>query len=89
MGTKLKTSGSFKKGQGGRPKGARNKVTKIYLDALAATDVDGVLEVVEKLKVSRPDAYLKLLGALVPKDLDINHSGSLSVSVIDYQDDTE
>ena len=82
----------FKKGHPGgpgRPKGARNKVTDIYLDALASTTTDDVLQVVEKLKVSRPDAYLKLLSALVPRDLDINHSGNLSVSVIDYKDDSD
>ena len=84
-------STSFKKGgtSTGRPKGARNKVTKIYLDALACTTKAEVLQVVDKLKDKHPDAYLKHLGALVPKDLDINHSGNINVSVIDYQDDPE
>ena len=79
----------FKKGNKsqGRKKGSRNKVTNIYLDALSKTTVDDVLQVVEKLRDTRPDAYLKLLGALVPKDLDINHSGNINVSIVDYKDE--
>ena len=80
----------FKKGSAGgpgRPKGARNKVTDIYLGALSKTTVDDVLQVVEKLKDTRPDAYLKLLGALVPKDMDVNLSGNINVSIVDYKDE--
>ncbi len=71
----------------GRVKGSRNKLTKAYLDALAADFKDNGVQVIEKVRDKRPDAYLKAVGLLVPKDLDINHSGSLSVSVVDYQDD--
>ena len=80
---------SFKKGEGGRPKGARNKVTKIYLDALACTTKAEVLQVVDKLKEKHPDAYLKHLGALVPKDLDVNLTGNINISVIDYAEGDE
>ena len=70
----------------GRPKGARNKITKLYLDSLLkAYDPD----VIESIKEKRPDVYLKLYSQLVPKDLDVNHSGNISISVIDYADDPE
>lgn len=77
----------FKKGhkkQGGRGKGVRNKITKVYLDSLLkAYDPD----VIEKIKKTKPDAYLKHYSQLVPKDLDVNLSGNISISVVDYQDD--
>ena len=70
----------------GRVKGSRNKITKKYLDSLLkAYDPD----VIDKIKEKRPDVYIKLYSQLVPKDLDVNHSGNISISVIDYQDDPE
>ena len=76
----------FKKGEGGRKKGSRNKITKKYLDALAkAFDPN----VIEKIKKTKPDVYIKLYSQLVPKDLDINHSGNISVTVVDYSEDDE
>ena len=77
----------FKPGQGGRPKGARNKLTKAYLDALAADFKVNGQQVIEKVRDKRPDAYLKAVGLLVPKDLDVNVSGHINISVVDYQDD--
>ena len=79
----------FKKGHSGRPKGARNKVTKLYLDAVAESFAKNGPEVLEIIKEKRPDVYMKLVAALVPKDLDVNHSGDLNVYVVAYQDDDE
>ena len=78
----------FKSGPGnpgaGRPKGARNKITKKYLASLLkAYDP----EVIEKVKEKHPEAYLKFYAALVPKDVDVDVSGAISISVVDYQDD--
>ena len=74
----------FKKGEGGRKQGSRNKITKKYLDTLVtAWDPD----VIEELKEKRPDVYIKLYSQLVPKDLDVKHSGSVNVTVVDYSED--
>ncbi len=73
----------------GRPKGARNKVTQAYLEAVAKSFAKNGPEVLEIIKEKRPDVYMKLVAALVPKDLDVNHSGDLNVYVVAYQDDDE
>ncbi|KKK87150.1 hypothetical protein LCGC14_2756100, partial [marine sediment metagenome] len=46
-------------------------------------------EVIEKIKKSKPEAYLKFYAQLVPRDLDINHSGNINISVIDYAEGDE
>ena len=71
----------------GRPKGARNKVTKAYLDAVAKSFAKNGPEVLEIIKEKRPDVYMKLVAALVPKDLDVKYSGDVSVRVVQYSED--
>jgi len=73
----------------GRPKGARNKITKAYLDAVAKSFAKNGPEVLEIIKEKRPDVYMKLVAALVPKDLDVKHSGDLAIQVVNYTDDDE
>ncbi len=84
--TRFKTGNKAAKG---RVKGSRNKLTKAYLDALAEDFKDNGKQVIEKVRDKRPDAYLKAVGLLVPKDLDINHSGNINISVIDYAEGDE
>ena len=74
----------FKKGEGGRKKGSRNRITKKYLDTL---DIAFDPDVIERLKKDRPDVYIKLYSQIVPKDLDVKHSGSVNVTVVDYSED--
>ena len=83
------TDTQFKKGNKagkGRKKGSRNKITKKYFDTL---DIAWDPDVIEEIKKDRPDVYIKLYSQLVPKDLDINHSGNISISVVDYSEDDE
>ena len=78
----------FKKGQkktGGRGKGVRGKITKKYLEFLLQS-LDGP-EDIEKIKKDKPEVWVKLLAMLVPKDLDINHTGNVSIRVVDYAED--
>ena len=82
----------FVKGQSGnkkgRPKGSKNKVSKKVLNAIyrALDDADDSLN---QLKDKDLAAFWRIAAAQVPKDLDVNHSGNINISVIDYQDDTE
>ena len=73
----------------GRPKGSKNKITKAYLDTIVEAFDECGKEVVDRLIEKRPDVFIKLVADLVPKNMDINHSGNLNVSVIAYEDDTE
>lgn len=89
MGNKDTRFKSGNSGGPGRPKGARNKITKAYLDAVAKSFAKNGPEVLEIIKEKRPDVYMKLVAALVPKDLDVKHSGDINVQIVQYSDDTE
>ena len=82
----------FKKGHKrskGRPKGSRDKLTTAYLKLLAVAEAEHGKQAIDKVALTKPDVLLKLLGALVPKDLDVKHSGDVTVQVVDYQDEDD
>ena len=76
----------FKKGikPKGRPKGARNKLTTAYIKLLRDT-FDGRGQ--QALDNVKDDMFLKLVGQLIPKDVDVKHSGDVTINIVDYQDD--
>ncbi len=81
----------FKKGNGGgpgRPKGSKNKVSKRVLDAIykSLEDADESLNL---LKSEDRAAYWRIAAAQIAKDLDINYSGDISVTIVDYSEDDE
>jgi hypothetical protein len=73
--TDQKQDARFKPGQSdnpaGRPKGSRNKVSEKLLEALATDFDDHGKEVIEKVRADRPADYLKIVGSLVPKQMEI------------------
>lgn len=80
----------FKAGQSGgpgRPKGSKNKVTEEFLRVLAADFKKHGKSVIERVREESPDVYLRLVAQLVPKDLDVKHSGDVNVQVVNYEDD--
>ena len=79
----------FKKGEGGRMKGARNKFSQAFIKDVADSWAEHGSQTLELLRNGKPDAYVKTAAALIPKDLDINHSGNLQISVVDYTDDAD
>ena len=79
----------FKKGQSGRPKGAKNKLAKAYLKALWADFDEHKKEVLKKLREDDLPVYARLIGALVPKDLDVKHSGDVTINLVEYKDESE
>ena len=70
---------------GGKVKGTRNKITKKYLEFLLST-LNGP-EDIEKIKESKPEVWVKLLAMLVPRDLDVKHSGDITVQVVSYEEE--
>ena len=81
----------FKKGNGGgpgRPKGSKNKVSKRVLNAIykSLEDADESLNL---LKSEDLAAYWRIAAAQIAKDLDINYSGDISVTIVDYSEDDE
>ena len=81
----------FKKGNkcGGRKKGSKNKISKVALNAIYRDLQDNAGDSIELLRNTDLSTYWRVIVGLIPKDLDINHSGNLNVTVVDYQDDTE
>ncbi len=80
----------FKKGHKspGRPKGSKNKVSKRVLDAIykSLEDADTSLNLLKKADLA---AYWRIAAAQIAKDLDINYSGDISVTIVDYSEDDE
>ena len=54
----------------GRPKGSRNKLSEVFLQALAEDfDANGK-EVIERVRTERPHDYLKVCASVMPKRLE-------------------
>ena len=79
----------FKKGHSGRPKGAKNKLAKTYLKDLYAIYLEGGTEALKQVMKERPEGFLGLVARLLPKDLDVKHSGDVSIRVVDYADEQD
>jgi hypothetical protein len=61
----------FKKGNPGgpgRPKGSKHSLSEDYLKAMAADFAVHGEEVIEQVRIKKPDVYLKCIAMLVPKD---------------------
>ena len=74
----------FKAGQSGgpgRPKGSKNKVTEEFLRVLAADFKKHGKSVIERVRKESPEVYIRLAAQLVPKDIDVRHSGDVTVQV--------
>lgn len=67
----------FKKGEGGRPKGARNKLGEEFLDAIYADFRQHGKAAIEQVRQEKPDAYLKVVASLVPRQIDLAASRPL------------
>ena len=65
----------FKPGQSGnpagRPKGSRSKLSEAFLTALADDFDKNGLETVKKVREDKPDAYLNVIGKLMPKLMEL------------------
>lgn len=67
-------SGRFITGNngGGRPKGARSKLGEAFLEDLLNSWESQGPAVIQKVIETKPEAYLKVVASLMPKDLNIN-----------------
>lgn len=59
----------FQPGQGGRPKGARNKLGEAFVAALADHFAQNGANAIQRVWQERPQDYLKVIGNVVPKEL--------------------
>lgn len=62
----------------GRPKGSRNKLGEAFVEALQADfESDGAAAIVA-CRREKPDAYLKVIASILPKELKITNESDLS-----------
>lgn len=52
----------------GRPKGSRNKLSESFLAAMSDDFEQHGVEVIEKVRIERPQDYLKIIASIVPKE---------------------
>ncbi|MFZ2081293.1 MAG: hypothetical protein WAV38_32525 [Xanthobacteraceae bacterium] len=64
----------FRKGQGGRAKGVKNKLSHAFLTDLLADYEQHGAETIKICRVERPIEYVKLSAALLPRELEITET---------------
>lgn len=61
----------FKPGNPGRPKGARNKLGEAFLEAMLADFTEHGVSVIEKVRLEKPDVYLKTVASILPQQVNV------------------
>lgn len=71
----LKNLKPFAKGEsgnpGGKPVGSRNRIQGEFLKALAEDFAAHGREAIIQCRLTKPDAYIKVIAALMPKELEL------------------
>ena len=56
----------------GRPKGARNKLSEAFLEALHDDFLEHGASVICRVRKDKPEQYLKVIASILPRDLNLN-----------------
>jgi hypothetical protein len=64
----------FQKGQGGRMKGARNRLSHTFLEALQKDFAEHGEEAIKICRIERPAEYCKMVAGLMPREIDFTHN---------------
>jgi hypothetical protein len=62
----------------GRPKGSRNKLGEAFIEALHTDFENEGAAAIVRCRVEKPDAYLKVIASILPKELKISNESDLS-----------
>ena len=68
----------FKKGNPGRPKGARNKLGEAFLEAMLDDFTEHGAVVIETVRTEKPDQYLKVIASILPKEMNLSVNDQFS-----------
>lgn len=64
----------FKPGNPGRPKGSRNKLGEAFIQAMYEDFTAHGADVIDKVRVEKPDQYLKVVASILPQQLNVRVS---------------
>jgi hypothetical protein len=64
----------------GRPKGARNRLCEAFIADLEADWKEHGLQVIEAVRETRPQDYLKVIAAILPRDVNVHVSEAQEMS---------
>ena len=62
----------FKPGNAGRPRGSRNKLGEAFVAALHEDFQEHGTQVIETVRLEKPDVYLKVIAQVIPAEFTIN-----------------
>lgn len=68
----------FKKGEGGRPKGSKNKLTDAFWNDFAGAWKKHGAAALETVATTQPDVFLKVAASVMPKEVTIEKMDGLS-----------
>lgn len=63
--------GRFAPGNAGRPKGSRNRLREEFLAALHADFEQHGAAVIQSVRETKPDVYLKVVASILPAQIDV------------------
>lgn len=58
----------------GRPRGSRVKLSEAFLAALCEDFMQHGAATIERVRIDKPDAYLKVIAAILPKQIEVTES---------------
>ena len=56
---------------GGRPKGARDKLSKAVFEQMMSDWLDNGADVIEKVRMTKPEVYLQIISRMLPQNISI------------------
>jgi hypothetical protein len=67
----FKSGEAWSGNRAGRPKGSRNKLSESFIQALSDDFEKNGVQVIETVRTEKPSDYLKIIAAIVPKELNV------------------
>lgn len=67
----FKSGADWRGNKAGRPKGSRNKLGEDFVAALQKDFEEHGTQVIETVRTEKPDAYLKVIASILPKELNV------------------